>query len=185
MNAIQGEIDQLISSDLSILTEITEIQGDVTVIQGDVTVIQGQISSLQTSQIRYSGVVYSNALMRPPTAINLIPAFPGKIIVPVSITIWMVYGGTNAFTNSPTMTIYYENCGSAFGHQTLDTNSDFWQGTVDGGHVTCISGRTNNPMTNIFGSRMNIKLDSGVTGNSANDNFLQIVTSYYIVDNGG
>lgn len=160
-------------------------EGEVLTVQPDLSVAWEPTQSSGTT-ILTDSVVLSNATLKAGTTSTLVSAQGANtVIVPITIAFIMRYGGTNAFTNAPSMQIGYNGspnfptlgyAGAAFWTQT-NTRVIVWSvpaaPTTDMYPSLPLSGMTNQPLTTAFGAAL--------TGNAANNNTLEVFTTYYVI----
>jgi hypothetical protein len=88
-----------------------------------------------TSQLPGNGLkslnfTMTNTQIKSSTAVTLVAAQgSGTIIIPLSLTLKMIYGGTNAFTSAPTIYLQYGTSVSSYDIYAVGTLTSFWEAT--------------------------------------------------------
>jgi len=119
----------------------------------------------------------SNATLRTTNATTLVAApGTGKIVIPESITIVHVYGGTNAWVGTPTLNYTW---GSA---TQVALNSPGWAAARKEFRFTTGLSPASTIALSREGADFNVRLSTGLTGNAANDNFAIVTLVYSIAD---
>lgn len=123
-------------------------------------------------------VTITNSQLKAATAISLIAAQgAGTVIIPAYVTWKFVYGGTNAFTNSPGNQINY---GSTYGTTPAIINLGgitFWQATAS--QIYQSNGGYQNISTNVENQALNWTMSTAATGNAANNNTVNVTILWY------
>jgi len=133
---------------------------------------------------------YTNTQMKTGATITVIPAAgAGVIIVPLRVYFRMNYGGTNAFTNSPNISVIYASAATVI--STIEGNDNpFWRATnttfasatllpdtIHGSEGRTVSGA----ITSFRNTAVQVKLTVNITCNAANNNNLTILMEYYTI----
>lgn len=114
---------------------------------------------------------------------DLIPAQgPNTFIVPLFIHLVMNYGGTNVFTNTPTIGIDWEDpVGASIA--TISPGATFWGTAINGRYFgSYITGTfSGNSASDHINELLSLKLSALLTGNAGNDNTVRVNMSYYVM----
>lgn len=154
--------------------------------EGEVLTVQPDLSAAwepaSTGMLSHS-VSVSNATLRTVNATTIVPAAgPNTVVVPTFFNFILRYGGTNAWVSGPTMLIRYNNVNPP----QMAGISPNWALTFSqlltqpatliapGALGSSLATRTNQPLT--------MSLNSNLTGNAANDNTLDVITYYYVLN---
>lgn len=124
-------------------------------------------------------LTWSNAELKARTDLVLVPAQGADTIIVIDdMLLEMVYGGNNAFSGTPTMTIKYNGVnanpltpGATFYNQTQNTYLN-WDGFLAVAFTAA----------NFVNKDLSISLGAGLTGNAANDNFMRIKVTYSVIN---
>lgn len=116
--------------------------------------------------------VYGNAALKAGTQVPLLPA-PGEGYgwYVSGSTCEQVYGGHNAWTNTPSLSLYYN--GITEGNNLTAS----WIGTQNLLTTSSVV-LTNIPVVNMNNGALSMGVSTALTGNAAGDNYV-VVTIYY------
>ena len=123
----------------------------------------------------------TNAQIKSSAAVTLVAAQgSGKVIIPLSINLKMVYGGTNAFTSAPNIFLQYGTAISSFNCYAIGTLTNFWTATQN---TYAFANNFVNEVNNATQFE-NVLLSIGFTaptGNAANNNTMTGNFLYYVI----
>ncbi len=109
----------------------------------------------------------------------------GTVIVIVSVVLKLIYGGTNAFTNSPSTTIGYGTTPAATGGGWVITVPvGFWQATASQYYlnpVGAVATGISTAATVAENGALYIQTSTNITGNAAGDNTAKVQVNYYVI----
>lgn len=143
--------------------ELVAIDGEITEINSDVLTIQNLLTtylvrSYPSGAIPGAGFLSAGGLVQVPCPANY-------IIVPLQV-ILRKYCNGDEMTSSSVVTLSYIEPGDTEIYKSLDTNSDFWQGTDNTISVHSIDGQINTTTTvssSLIGSNLELRLSTGIT----------------------
>jgi hypothetical protein len=140
-----------------------------------------------TSQLATAGVLQSlnfsmtNAQIKAGNAVTLVAAQgSGIVIVPVAITLKLVYGGSNAFTSAPTIFIQYGITIGSNDSWQISTTTTFFEATSNFYITTPPLVKNQIAYTSIENTALTIGF-TAVTGNAAGDNTITGNLLYYLI----
>jgi hypothetical protein len=136
---------------------------------------------LQTAAITLTNTQLK-ALNTTPISVISAPG-AGVVIVPMSCTLKLDYGGTNAFSNSPALTLYWGSGGTAILLILAASNTGFSEATSNQYTFafTGLAGTQTQTATNLENKAVFIQASANYTGNAANNNTIGLVITYYTV----
>lgn len=134
-----------------------------------------------------TAVTWSNAALKAGTSLTVLAAQgAGTVIVPVSCVFKFVYGGNNAFTNSPTSQINFSTVNGTRPIFTGPAAGGFWQATSSAYAFLNIQPLTggflqtyNNTVSE--NTAVSATLSIPLTGNASGDNTVKIIMTYFLV----
>lgn len=181
LNIINALIDEAVDSlELQIDAldlRVTNNETDITVIQNDITNITNTLGDITI----YSGIfTWTNAELKAGTQ-KVVVAAPGanKVIIPISIVLSMIYGGSNVFTNAPTLTFRH----GANPTISINVTGTFWTSASSRNAYQSNFADPDSSLALFTNGALSVNLSTGLTGNAANDNVVKVGVYYYIVDN--
>jgi len=174
---IEEHIDLLDGEDILLQTQIDNLQTDLTEVTNNLNEFFAS-----SGNIHYQVTTWSNSDLKSGTFVQITPG-SSAFKIPAFIYLRMVYGGTNVFTTSPVVKIYWANPGSSAVFQSLNTDSQFWQADKNAMHVTAISGNQNGDEITFHDTNNAIiaGLSTNQTGNAANNNYVLVHFWWYEV----
>lgn len=156
------------------------IEDDIAQLIIDVGDLQDEVNGLLNNQPFFTNqLIISNAELKGGAAnYNIVPSIAGAVLLPFSVTIQMIYGGNNPFTNSGwTATISY----NGFTLATIGIGSAFTNATESAYASAQIANANNGAVLSaIGGDPVVMNISEAFTGNAANDNYLIVTTIYSV-----
>jgi len=142
------------------------------------------ISSSQLSNLNTVTLSLTNTQIKAlnVTAVTVVAAQgAGIVIVPVQATMKMIYGGTNAFTGTPTMFIQY---GTGVGTNGIFqvSSAGFWTATQNAYIIPFNTGSSLQMNASaVENVAVMVAASSGISGNAAANNTAEIQIMYYTI----
>jgi len=158
-------------------TPIAGEEGYVLTVQPDLSSDWSPLPTPATPASFRVTATLSNAILRTTNA-TVIVAAPGtgKIVIPESITIVHVYGGTNVWVGTPTLN-YQWGVATA-----VAMSSPTWASASKQFRFTNGFGPASTLATGRENTDFSVRLSAGLTGNAANDNTAIVTLIYSIAD---
>lgn len=152
------------------------LQPTVDILEGDIIDLQDQIDAITAGEPQSVVATWSNADIKANTPLALVAA-PGanKFIFVDDIIVRFNYGGTNAWTSSPSIFLTYG--GVAGGSLAVGwTNAFTIYDLVDSTGLVPIT------PANLVNTALTFTLSAPPTGNAAGDNTVTVKVYYTVVD---
>jgi len=157
-------------------------EDSVLTVQGDLTVAWEPAAAAGVT-LTTATVTVPNATLKSTTAYTLVAAQgAGTVIIPVQTTLVMRYGGTNVFTSvNPNFQFRYNGVAST-GTSNIGPGSGFWQQAFDTIFLydSFLQGLGN--LTQLDNQPLTIQCSVAAQGNAANNNVLDVITTYYVLN---
>lgn len=165
--------------------------GEVLTVQPDLSVAWEPSGGGSGTTLQTSSVIMSNAELRANTPVTLVSAQGSDtVVMPVSIAFIMRYGGSNAFTSDDSFGIRYNGVAGTEEVVTVTPGSAFWRATADrfgrwnaGPTLTELGSENVNTFALTLASNQTLTCETRgtLTGNAANDNTVEVITTYYVI----
>lgn len=124
-------------------------------------------------------VTWSNADLKAPNPLTILAAQgPGTVIVPISIIMKLHYGGNNPFATFPISFTY-----TLGGNATTTTASFDLTKSANTYYEFCFVnfGSSGKQDTLVENAAATLVMNLALTGNAANDNYVTVTFTYYVV----
>lgn len=133
-----------------------------------------------TGSLNFTQLTVTNAQLKTAFSLQLIPAQgAGTVIIPIFVGWKLNYGGSNAFTNSPTTRLNYNTAVASNIIATNNAGASFWQQTSTTFFFAYpqINELSSSAITNVA-----VYYNSGLaaTGNAANNNTVTVNCVWYV-----
>jgi hypothetical protein len=126
-------------------------------------------------------ITWTNAALKAGTSLLILAAQGnGVVIIPVSVVIKLVYGGSNAFTNAPTYTLNYGSVNGTALALTIVGSVAFSEATANFYHMEAQISATNSALA-CENLAVYATLNAAMTGNAAGNNTIKVNMLYYLL----
>ncbi|QKV51006.1 hypothetical protein [Crucivirus sp.] len=166
-------------------TNQTEMETDITDLETRMDSAESDINDLMADSHTFSTATWTNAALKAGTDLTLITApAAGRFLYVYGVFLKLNYGGTNAFTNTPTIT---HKIGTTSIGGSVASPTTFWTATAN--TYTMMSPHALNSAnlsyqlaaTVLDGAAYKLTLSAALTGNAANNNTVTAIVEYRLM----